>query len=1051
MPRGYFAISAVSKYAAIGDFDNGEFDDLEFVADEARTMRATLAGLGLVELFSADGGELTHPALADRLEQWSQQFNPETPVDELSTLVLYCTGHGAPDDVDGWRLVPPEPNQERKSRWTRPADLLQPLLDKRRDVKQVVLVLDACFSGDGAREALTRSLEVSLIRGSTTGIWVLAAARRTDRAQQRVFAEAFAEALRRAAQNLNEAFLDPSTVTDVTAAVMRRRGSTQVPWVAAGYRAGGCRALPNPRYMPPTPPEWIERRWSAPARGVQEPGDPGWYFTGRHAVLQRLVRHLTSDVPGRPLLLLTGAAGTGKTAVLARLLTTATAGQRRAMPTVARQGYLPETDLTAVLLDVAGLRVEQAAAELARRLGMSSDATTDVLQALADRNRRQAIMIDHLDRAVDPITVAGQLVLPLSAIPTVRLVVASAPTQDAAFQGIEQLDVGAFDEETLLERYVILRLEYGLAVSGTAARRGLTRTASALAQSCLGNFAAAVIAVDTLLEEVLRAGRPMRDAQEAAKRAANRLLDALCRAAMAQTGTAAVTRYADGLVQCLSAACAYSAEGWLPEPIWAGVARRTHGTPYTGDEVGARASSATAFLDKCRSETGERAWRPRFGAVTVDRSAAGDQLVRHVVHEARDYYGAAWEGVHPGLAAILLGAAGEAHGRFGDLLDDAQLLLAAPPAQVTRSLRSAHGRPDGQRRVVTWAGVPVHAKRRERAFKLELLARRNGLSSLAATAAVSGESGSPRCRWAVRVSSSGRYSPVTSMALAGPDGAHIVTAHGDGLLAWWDGITGEQVSAWPPDGVSIGPIDAVSAALTDAGLITVAVGGDRDVRCWGPAAGLPPRSLGSATVAIAHASGLVATADGRAVMVADAIATSGARDFGLPAEIVAAAFAGVADEPVLWLVDLGGRIWRWDLSGTGARQPSLVSPGLVPLLLAASRDGESCAVVGTDGGLSFLTGSRTVFRPQSTRDIRSVAMNERWLVLSGGPDARSGWFEVHDAARNGPGTRWPLDAAPVGSELADETLVVATPDGLMAITLADGDVRTGTTAEVTPA
>ncbi|WP_428963803.1 hypothetical protein [Micromonospora fluostatini] len=1039
MPRGYFAISAVSTYSADGPFRNGEFVDLDHVPREARTMRTTLAGLGLVELFGA-GTDLTHRDLVKELWGWASQHDPEAEQKEESTLVLYCTGHGGlPFAGSGWRMVPPTPNKESPNEWVRPEELLEPLLAQGKGVTQVVLILDACFAGDGAREALTRSFNVSLETGATTGVWVLASARRTDEAQQMVFAPAFTTALHDAAgKDLRAEYLDPSTTIDAAADLMS--GLQQRPWVAVGREAGDCRALPNPRYMPVTVPDWIERRWSAPARGVTDPDEGGWYFTGRDELLQRLVRHLTGGPAEPPVLLLTGAAGTGRTAVLARLLTTATQRQRDAMPVVARQGYLPETDLAVVGLDAAGLTVEQAAADLARRLDLPAGTATDLVGRVAALGHRPAVLVDNLDRAADPAALTGQLLLPLAG--TVRLVV--VPDADpAAFEGVERVAVAADDEASVVARYVLLRLEYGLTAAGATARREVTRVATELAGTCLGSFSAAATAVDTLLREVRRAGRPLRAAHEAADLAANRVLEALCRSAMTPVAAGAAGRHADHLVECLAAACAYSVEGWLPESVWAGVARRAYATPCSGEQVGDLAARASAFLAQRRGDQGERAWRPRFAARAVDLTATGDRLVRDLVDEARDRYGAGWDGVHPGMAAILLGAAAQAHGRYADLLDDANLLLAAPPAEVTRSLRAVRGRPDGQRRVATWAGVPVRADRPDRAFLLGLLARRHGLDRLAATAGAAGGPGTPRCRWAVRVAAAGHRAPVTRMALAGPAGAYLVTAHDDGTVAWWDGSSGAPVPQWPPVPGGGAPVTGVSAALSVAGLVTVAVRADRDVRCWGPVADEPPRALGPATVAVTHPSGLVVCVDGQAVRVVDVVAGSAVRHCALPAEIVAADLAGVVEEPVLWLVDIGGRIWRWNLSAAGGRQPSPVGPGSAPLLLAAARDGGACVVVGTDGGLNLPAGGRTVPRRQRTGAVRCVAVDERWVVVGGGSDARSGWIELHDARRPGPGDRWPLDAAPVGSGLAGGTLVVATPDGLAAVALTAADEAGG--------
>jgi len=75
------------------------------------------------------------------------------------------------------------------------------------------------------------------------------------------------------------------------------------PW--AGWRLG-------------TDPH-LRQHWRPRARGVYQDTTPGWYFTGRTALLRELTGWLERGSPGRAVRVVTGPAGTGKSAVLAWL------------------------------------------------------------------------------------------------------------------------------------------------------------------------------------------------------------------------------------------------------------------------------------------------------------------------------------------------------------------------------------------------------------------------------------------------------------------------------------------------------------------------------------------------------------------------------------------------------------------------------------------------------------------------------------------------------------------------------------------------------------
>ena len=90
--------------------------------------------------------------------------------------------------------------------------------------------------------------------------------------------------------------------------------------------------------------DWLRRRhaaelaeyWGPKARGVEVAAQAGWYFTGREAALAELSGWLADPAADIQLRVLTGDPGSGKSAVLGRLVTLAdTSAARPAHPILA--------------------------------------------------------------------------------------------------------------------------------------------------------------------------------------------------------------------------------------------------------------------------------------------------------------------------------------------------------------------------------------------------------------------------------------------------------------------------------------------------------------------------------------------------------------------------------------------------------------------------------------------------------------------------------------------------------------------------------------------
>jgi len=154
--------------------------------------------------------------------------------------------------------------------------------------------------------------------------------------------------------------------------------------------------------------------------GVQHQTMPGRYFTGRRQALTELAGWLAADPAGRPgLRVVTGGPGSGKSAVLARLVTTADLVLHLPPPAAA----LPV--VAAGSIDVAlharAARTDQLLGELGEAFdldvgqpGQPVEKRVDrLLEELAARQRPVTLVVDALDEAAAPAELAGRLLRPL--------------------------------------------------------------------------------------------------------------------------------------------------------------------------------------------------------------------------------------------------------------------------------------------------------------------------------------------------------------------------------------------------------------------------------------------------------------------------------------------------------------------------------------------------------------------------------------------------------------------------------------------------------------
>jgi tetratricopeptide (TPR) repeat protein len=232
-------------------------------------------------------------------------------------LVVLWAGHGDRLPDASLRLVAEDTAKGRAARLT--AEYVASVA-VRSGATQVLLIFDTCFSGGGALPVLAGADRWFAEQPGPPGqVWlgVLASAMDWQRARDDLFGVRLARLLRdgpsREDIKLRWSAHNAGIRGDDLIDAVQKEWAEESPHRPKAAQFGNPWVLlPNPRHDPAAPPKVVEHLLLA-ARGG-EPEDETWYFTGRQAVVGRLVSWMGARQPG--ICVVTGPAGCGKSAVL---------------------------------------------------------------------------------------------------------------------------------------------------------------------------------------------------------------------------------------------------------------------------------------------------------------------------------------------------------------------------------------------------------------------------------------------------------------------------------------------------------------------------------------------------------------------------------------------------------------------------------------------------------------------------------------------------------------------------------------------------------------
>jgi tetratricopeptide (TPR) repeat protein len=335
-----------------------------------------------------------------------------------AALILLWTGHGK---------VGPDGRLRLLARTTDTADDEVATagrlgeLAARTGATQVLVILDTCFSGGGVPDAYAMANAVLNGRADPGGAWfgVVAASRGDEPARSGAMA-------RELARLLTEGPADPELRLRWSTYQARVRGDDLIDALVKEWSeprhspqqtqtGNAWPMLGNPLHRPRASQAVVEHLLRA-ARGTSSDAN---FFTGRDTVLAPIVAWMRRRVPG--LFVVTGPPGSGKSAILGRIVSLSTPEERNRLTGQALTADLdPGESSVDVHLHARGLGHKAAVDAIVAQLGLGDAAGIYDLLAFASRRRTEGqpliVVVDGLDEAgqVECREIAVRLIEPLA-------------------------------------------------------------------------------------------------------------------------------------------------------------------------------------------------------------------------------------------------------------------------------------------------------------------------------------------------------------------------------------------------------------------------------------------------------------------------------------------------------------------------------------------------------------------------------------------------------------------------------------------------------------
>ena len=804
------------------------------------------------------------PAL-DQIRKEIREFCKDRHPDDV--VALYYTGHA--NKVNETHRVWTGNTIDSVSE-TLETKLLAELMLFETPLRYALIILDTCFAAQGGAEALRVSMS-SMGKDDGKTLALLTAAYPREQITAGNFARLFERAVKQPGTAGHEPpYLTLGAIARVIDADSGRLPSQTVSHSLLGARTDQLPFFPNRRFnvqlhgldlLTQLRIEQQELRMAdlrghflPRARGVDVPTESGWRFVGREAALRDLVSWLKNadDLSAR---VVTGGPGSGKSAVIGRLVVLSDSDWRRTVPTddLAADVIPPEGSIPAGI-HARGLTTAQVLAAVCGTVGVQADTPADLLREM--QGRKLTVAIDAVDEALDPPGLVSSVLRPLvEAGPKqgLRLLLGTRPhllgSLSMASSAID-LDDERYADPASLYQYVLRSLETDNSQSPyhSGPQDLVAKVARAVTEAAGHSFLVALIVSRTLLSST-----EIPDPDDPDWRAS---LPGTAAAAMhsdLQTRLGAEADRARDLLRPL----AFAQGAGLPwEDMWAPLSSRLSGRDYTDEDLIWLRQQAGSYVIEAM-ESGHSAYRLYHAALAeyLRQGRNEDHIHRQFSNFLIDRVptsrsGPDWSRAHPYILTHLATHAQRAETLDSLLLDPRYLvnagpagLLAALPA--VRDLDAELAGRAYQRAVHQFRNQPED----DRLSYLELASRITQAAELSDRIAVS----APHRRWSVPWTHwppeyphrilDGHLGPINGVICADPgDGNPVAASIGqDAKLRIWDAVTAEPRGTYA---VGAAPLVAIRAArLPEARTIIVLLSADGMLHTWDMSTAAPLRTI----------------------------------------------------------------------------------------------------------------------------------------------------------------------------------------------------------------